>query len=781
MEAAIGSETEPGRIENRQWPWVFRALWSAAPKGSISPCESNTIFDTSRSSCHVRVPDTILFEGGEPRKWIGTSPEGNVVRKSFISTWYGIASGDIERHLPSFRDAPSDIRLRKRLLAIKGNLAVASDQSILRSKVLEESEVLQRMDIIHKAFLSFAFPSTPKDAPVCVTMYLDGTTELLSDKSLRTLSGCDSWRSSLSGLQAYVFPVRMATGTFVRRRHHSNQRRRRLEDRDISYQSPPQTPLPSSVEDPDLMYSDFDSTDDSSSDSSSLDISDGPKNVPRARDNQRMMLDRATSELAFAIEKSYARHEKHTPRSIRSRDPDASRESDKISFGRNVTSNDNGAVTNPKFVPGIDSRHRQSRPKSRLRVRRLQAKFVIDKNGFLWFSKATRVLVQPVARQPREDLDGVEPCTKRKELRQKVKFDASVASRELLAVVSLARRRGFNAEEVFRHFDSENGAGRAGKNEVIRGMANLGILISEESAAVLIDIVTSATGSSCASVEESEPKRRRGKPGKGSAEATSGLSGRKTYSARKPSAASQPVRDYFTANDLWHFGSIPTFYTTSDTKNRRRTSFERRDGNPSAYSCLDQALPRKSPSCGKTKDKMSTSTKGRRIATFRTSLAVQSGEQRATLEDRITETDRSYGRETRDEPSSSSPSGSDHQPQAALQTRHSSQNDQAPTMSSVSISGIDDSSPQQNILQTRGRGLPRHKQYRGAPSVALLGENTKRRPSTLKNHEEHDNETVELAYFPCKNPVAEAKNGKDRVFHVQRLAFLRSKLQLEVN
>ncbi|CAN0220798.1 unnamed protein product, partial [Laminaria digitata] len=135
-------------------------------------------------------------------------------------------------------------------------------------------------------------------------------------------------------------------------------------------------------------------------------------------------------------------------------------------------------------------------PKSRIRISRLQAEFVIDQTGCAWFTSATQVLVHSAKRKPKHS-SSASGSAGQSRLKQKggkgeAALAASVAARELRGLMCLARRRGLNADEAFRHFKVDGGKGRAGKREVLKGMASLGLTLSGEAAAVLIETIVSS-------------------------------------------------------------------------------------------------------------------------------------------------------------------------------------------------------------------------------------------------------------------------------------------------
>ena len=77
-----GSGPEPLLdAEPRDWSWVFGALYEAArvpgqPHGHAPHHSSNL------GSMQLNLPDTVLFEGGKPVKWMGTSEtDGRVERR----------------------------------------------------------------------------------------------------------------------------------------------------------------------------------------------------------------------------------------------------------------------------------------------------------------------------------------------------------------------------------------------------------------------------------------------------------------------------------------------------------------------------------------------------------------------------------------------------------------------------------------------------------------------------------------------------------------------------
>lgn len=741
------------KIEGRQWAWVFRALWSSALRASLSPTESaSTSFDLwSRSPCHLklRIPDTVLFEQGEPRKWIGTSPEGIVVRKPFNA-----AGGRIDRHWSSNLNTSPEIRRRQQ--QVNGQLfGRTNEQLVLCSRILDKSEVLRRMDIIQKAFSLFASSSGILGAPVCVAIHLDGSTELLSDKSLRTLSDNYTWRCSLLGLQAYISPAWVATRTY------SNQQRwqRSVEDRDAEGLGEPS--CPSSTERSDATFRAHDPIGDTTSVLSSINI---PSNQHRnsgssiaSQDHPYLALDEATRNVAFAIEMSYARREEYAPRGRKSI---ACNNSDNRLFKHNMASMRSTMVNRPGLVGQRGILHRRPRPKSRVCVRRLQAEFVIDKNSLPWFSKATQVLVQPITRQLNELHQGNNYSGTWNITREKAELDASVAARELRAVASLAEG---HAEEVFQYFDDDKGTGRAGKEDVVRGMASLGVSISGDGAVVLINMIAGNKESLRASGGESKSNHQ-DEQGICQSATTSLLRMREGNGTSKDC---QFLPNYFTASDLSRFVSSPENHLGRERSTRRRTSSGSDDGSRSPHRNLDLAR-QQAFTARESNDGVFIPTKRKRIDSGGSSSSVRGGKVKGVLHDRNTRATKGCNGRGRKIELSSSVSSKCSRRQ--LQTVLTKDITTTPTLSSVPFSESNKSSRERTQQDVEGAVSPRNKTKHERPSISFQGESATERTISVGNDGKYPqaDKDMDFAYFPNEKPATEAASRKDRVFYFQR-------------
>lgn len=421
--------------ESRQWVSIFRSLWSAAPK--LAEVVDQQQRHPSRARCHLHllVPDTILFQRGEPCKWVGSSPQGIVVRKPFLQ-----ASSDepISSNAAGAGEAPSEIRHPN----LASRLAAKRRASSSSSRVMDDFEVLERLGTVIAVFSAFATsglsspPSSDVESgvPLCVARYNDGTSELLSSKSLKTLCKFFNWRASLCALQAYVqprsaqgsTPTAMKTiGTYNRKRErreknthhrhsqHSNANRDRsraasghaaasrsgidhVEDEKARIGGKPSLPISSSTTAAisDLQPSESPlavAADDDSSSSTSL-------------QSLTTALNQATEDVAFATDMSYSwpvEPSRATPRRGHGNATSASCNvppADISSLGKQdiATNGDRNQADNRTALvvggsPGQLQRCRPPWPKSRVRVSHLEAEFVIDRAGRVWFTNALKV------------------------------------------------------------------------------------------------------------------------------------------------------------------------------------------------------------------------------------------------------------------------------------------------------------------------------------------------------------------------------------------------------
>lgn len=527
-----------GPSESRQWTWVFRALWSSAPRDSskigqwkqgdtngdysISTQTHNSSLSSSSSriatpSCHLRlqIPDTILFESGEPRKWVGVSREGIVVRKSFLPS---TASSGTENDLANQTRAAASSEIRRRPLTPR-RVTCRQQQSSSSRAILDELEILQRLDAVRMAFVaSVARGSAPTEEeldapPVCVARYNDGSAELLSEKSLKKLGGFHNWRVSLSGLQAYVRPGQTATGAYDRSskkssRDNNNRKRKSNKDhvtasnqiRQATHESDrtsagsrrrTSSTATSSIEH--ACHGGEELKSRLPSNNTPPDTGETPMDNEEIATRQGLLstftLDVATTDVAWVVEMSYAWAKNLRPHRLE-KTVTTARNGDSTVGG--PESLGDSSKSRQVLLCGAGRGGRPPWPKSRVRISKLEAEFIIDRTGCAWFSHATRVMVQTVTKEPKVMENVERQCAKRKRLREEAAVAASVAARELRALVTLACRRGLNAEEVFCHFDVE-GCGRAGKEQVVKGMATLGISLSVEGAAILVEWVIAAS------------------------------------------------------------------------------------------------------------------------------------------------------------------------------------------------------------------------------------------------------------------------------------------------
>lgn len=392
------------------------------------------------------VPDTILFERGEPCKWIGCSPEGIVVRKPFVrAAAASVGSGSSTSSTVASSAAETSIAAEVRYATLAERTAPRYQPS--SSGAMEEVEVMERMDSVLAVLSSFAAggaeslstssPSvtgtgggTDRNSPVCVARYNDGTMELLSETSLRALSKFCNWRTSLCALQAYVRPstnnAGMRTmGTYVRRdeqldsTHAPEIPKTTLDESRVGPE--PTTDFNSGfsqagddepLRDKHLMMRTFSSVVAAPSEASStaspgaMVAADGGAPAGPATQVLAAELDEATKDVAFVADMSYARPTESQPRTARRTMSTATASSQSFqdadeginSVGSQPIRSGRDQLETRSVIAiggptGQPRRCRPPWPKSRVRISRLEAEFVIDQAGRAWFTKATKVFV----------------------------------------------------------------------------------------------------------------------------------------------------------------------------------------------------------------------------------------------------------------------------------------------------------------------------------------------------------------------------------------------------
>lgn len=784
MAFANGIEEGSERSESRQWPWVFRALWSSAPRVAAAEGNSGSATRTStlsrRSLCHLelRVPDTILFEHGEPRKWVGSSAEGIVVRKPFFRACPGgaRADGSVGSTLSSdvsSSEIPQNPTLAARILIAKG----AGGKSSASSTTMDEFDVAERMDAIRVAFVSFAGSSTSPDTPLCVARYNDGSTELLSDKSLRTLSRFYSWRVSLSGLQAHVRSSRIMTGTYSKKSRKSEQRSTR---RPQARRPEPQRQHHASISGrggSSRTGNGVDRTEVESISSASTYHAD-PKQPYRTagvvEGSLSSKLDQATMDIAFAADMSFA-----LPESLLVGSGNSS-----VVGGESVNTLEEGVSTRGSQntnsqsvrVGGAGCLRRPAWPSSRVCVTRLEAEFVMDQSGNPWFSNATRVLVQHVARQPKQEEDVQEEHMKQMRLKEEAASLAAVAARELRAVVTLARTRGLDAEEAFRHFSDGIGSDRAGKNEIIHGMASLGVALSEAAAALLIEmIVAGAETSASAATSLVDLERPRGANVKD--HATTGSTGSRSRKRGRISMRGsglnsrhlRPSRDYFTAKDLWCFAGVSGSVGANETKASSRPRDFELGEDSQELGRASERIRSHSPTKSRTDSCVSTASKRRRTSARDNRLhdgnrsLGTGGVESAMSVDNTGDTRRRRHKAT------SAPRAGGDKREATLESGEVRPSNPR-TLSTRSYS-VGDASARTPVAQGAHGSRSSSAASRAASAPAYQSDSLEQRDrigkdSRVELKTAHRRE--ELIYFPCEDPATEAAAGKDHVFHVDR-------------
>lgn len=836
----VTDEEELERCESRQWHWVFRALWSVAhrvspvaPERQDEDSFASNVANLSRGGgghqLKLRLPDTILFERGEPRKWVGCSPEGIIVRKSFSPATTGAAATDTTHEISKVvAEAATSSEIRRRPVH-RGSTRIRSIST------MDETEVLKRLKVIRETFLSLAKSSTPLPSitPLCVARYNDGSTEILSDESLQTLGAFHNWRISLAGLQSYVSPSAIGTGIYDAEINHKHRDPstglQQLRGRSCEGTNASQTVVRSGTS---ALSTERGRSRGRELDDGSTSLSP-PEKVRRFRQDLvethpvvkaqntagatttaavqlAAALDQATMDIAFFAENSYGwpgtQQIRFSATTAKGRDTDLSGFGWRSSIDRARMS---GPVQSDRPIVIVGGREAPNRtipwPKSRLRVRRLEAEFIIDEDGCAWFSTPTRILVQSRRRQPREQIDAEASRCENTRLQEEAATAATMAAQELRAVLTLARKRGLNAEDIFRHFCDDMGVGgRAEKRMVLTGMAKLGIALSEEASALLVKmIIVNTEDSRPTKPSQLGPKQGRHsvtarRPtyeiGEGTPRArpevvrTEDSPASTTARVSSSSSLSLQMRDYFTANDLWAFARPPmthnegpavTSHTGGESTHNRGHPLQAHKhtvNKPCKSSAASKAL------AGEVVEFVASPKRKRIAANTIAGDISRSGVEETTPaigkpQKATRRTKRRYEHVSpvsKGDPIRSSHDDDSRRPATPV-------SEMRPGSGTQTV--LPTSKVKNNKLQEFSLSNARHR--RGNSPINCTGtrqpvdgDSKDRvvsnkspgsyadRPAVIRGEVAHDK--LGVAHFPCEDPVAEAIGGKDRVFHVDR-------------
>ncbi|GMH74329.1 hypothetical protein TrST_g7101 [Triparma strigata] len=127
-----------------------------------------------------------------------------------------------------------------------------------------------------------------------------------------------------------------------------------------------------------------------------------------------------------------------------------------------------------------------SMPTSNLKVDTMDAEFIFDEKENLWFSHLSNVMVQVVHAKRERNME-----MKRLEETKLIEA-ASVVAKELKRLLRMANSRGVSVQSSFEHFDAQ-GVGYADANNLIEGLARLGIGISYPAAEILMSMIGTAS------------------------------------------------------------------------------------------------------------------------------------------------------------------------------------------------------------------------------------------------------------------------------------------------
>lgn len=640
-----------------------------------------------------------------------------MVRKSLSSRSGGNLHGDISSEstetLSSITSTSSSVRHQSDLVT---RMARLRRQAGASSSVMDEVQVLERMDTIRAAFVAFAKTSSSglNDALICVAWYDDGSTDLLSEESLSKLGEYHNWRASITGLQAYVRPKQSGTGMYRRRNarteigkgHYSSRGERHQGVRRVTPNYDRRRGLGLSPRHGSSLGSAFIPSPDAIGDNSMI-----------VEQESLSVLDCATADIAFVADMSYALP--YATSSALGHGTERSNVEEKIGGESDPTSTSDQSQKSV-LIGGNSKNWHPPWPTSRIRIARLEAAFIIDELGYTWFSHATRTLVQTV---PRTEMRDKEREVKRQVPREETRLAASVAARELRALMQMASRRGLTAEEAFEHFDPRK-KGHVSKIEIREGMASLGLVLSDEAAAELVRMVIDVAsrhakcGPSTLTRQARSSREPSGNCGICAVSTEVEVRERGSDGAKRKSGAekSSNLRASITAADLWCFSRRLKDMGSNNATNNIGGQAEREN----------RSLEHNQMGTGSDRDNINFPTEN---------LEIQSISKRRRIGDKAAV----------------------HRPSTPSNGQEKHYLEIEPPMSSTR--GLSNGSTK------TGRDSAVNDHPTLHPNRASSGSMTGTKVGSSRSL---FGDRPEVASFPCADPAEEAASGKDHVFHVDR-------------
>ena len=167
----------------------------------------------------LRIPETVLFAGGKPVKWVGTGPDGRVERRSLdphsrsardfdMGGVDALAHGRHSGGQRGGRDRPDD-----------ATMAAAARHSVKTimarvAKVFDEFAAANHFTGEGENKINSSGSSSSSNPLVATVWYLDGQREDMPRKMFRMVTGNPDFLAQVRAVQSYVPAKKTRTGKY---------------------------------------------------------------------------------------------------------------------------------------------------------------------------------------------------------------------------------------------------------------------------------------------------------------------------------------------------------------------------------------------------------------------------------------------------------------------------------------------------------------------------------------------------------------------------------------
>lgn len=205
-----GSGRGSAAQQTRDWSWPFSALFESARAPGARHNAPHAV--SNLGAMQLRLPETVLFSGGRPVKWIGTSPDGSMERR-YIEPDAGMSALETV-NTPGEGDGSGSggtgygrgrNRTRGRPSSKSSGLKNLNENLLGAAMV----RIADGFDEFARAHCSMFDSEQSGDAPIATVWYLDGQRETMPRNMFRLVTGHPEFLKQVRAIQSFV-PAKVA-------------------------------------------------------------------------------------------------------------------------------------------------------------------------------------------------------------------------------------------------------------------------------------------------------------------------------------------------------------------------------------------------------------------------------------------------------------------------------------------------------------------------------------------------------------------------------------------